>query len=197
MTSVLHICVLHNGKRRVICKSQEWQKTYKEYLCRNVCFSFERSLNFPTAKKQQFFEIRVSLASLSNFALCKFARTSKLKQVVINLLDLHQRKMSWCLSAPYMLTKPSTLHTLLPKNLLTRSLLGKVKAASAGSEEPTLQKELHCIVSSYFVSIEVQSQDILGSCPCLQHFMSLAPVRQSPADISQQGTVKLLSCDFC
>lgn len=59
---------------------------YKEYVCRNAYFSFDRrSLNFLTSKKLQFLGIRVNLASLFKFALCKnSARTSKLKQVVVN-----------------------------------------------------------------------------------------------------------------
>lgn len=59
---------------------------YKEYLCRNVCFSFDgRNLNFSAAKKQQFFLNQSELGFL--IQLCtvqKFVRTSKLKQVVIN-----------------------------------------------------------------------------------------------------------------
>lgn len=81
------ISVMYTGKDELInCRSQEWQKMYKKHARWNAYFSFDRrSLNFLTSKKLYFLGIRVNLASVFKFARCKnSARTSKLKQVVVN-----------------------------------------------------------------------------------------------------------------
>lgn len=97
----------------------------------------------------------------------KFARTSKLKQVVVNEIFIKEslcQRESWFVSAPSILTSSSTARTA-PKEPAHKKLPWKDSELLRGAH---VAEELHSIVSSYFASTQVRRQDILGSCPCLQ-----------------------------
>lgn len=122
---------MYTGKDELInCRSQEWQKMYKKHAHWNAYFSFDRrSLNFLTSKKLHFLGFRVNLASVFKFALRKnSARTSKLKQVVVNYIFTKERWM--CLSQ-YPISSPNLVLCLCTdsfQSLFITSLLWKIQS---------------------------------------------------------------------